>query len=275
MGGSALAARGDGAAMFLNPAGVAGLPAPEAYFMYQRFYAGLSGVDAIGQSFVAFAAPTRAGALAAGLAQFQASGLLQERVVGLSFARRWFGAFDAGVTAKHMHRRFLVESDSAAAADPVFRGGAGRSVFALDLGGAVAATESLTAGLAARNLNRPDAGLATPDPVARELQASLAWRSRSRGLRATADYAYRELDSGTPRDRSVPGVGLEKSLQGGRAAFRVGATPDRFGGGAGIRFGRLSFDYAFVLNRELLADSAGNHMIGVRYRFGAAGEAAP
>ena len=49
MGGAGLASRGDSANLFLNPGGVAGLAGAEAYFMYNRLYAGLKGGDGIGR----------------------------------------------------------------------------------------------------------------------------------------------------------------------------------------------------------------------------------
>lgn len=268
MGGAALASRGDTAGMFLNPATVAGLPAPEGYFLYNRFYAGLAGVEALSRNFLAFGVPTKAGSFALGLDQFQASGLLQERIVGLSFARRWFGSLEAGVTAKYVHHRFSLDSGPAAVADPVFNGGTGKGAFALDFGVAGIVSAPLTAGIAARNVNRPDVGLSTPDPVARELQGSLAYDFLRWRLRVTADWLYRELEAGSPRDRSVPGVGLEKTIGDGRAKFRAGATSEQFGGGVGISFNRLTFDYALVLSRNLISDNAGTHLIGVRWRFG-------
>ncbi|MDD5304105.1 MAG: hypothetical protein PHS14_13470, partial [Elusimicrobia bacterium] len=101
----------------------------------------------------------------------------------------------------------------------------------------------------------------------------LAYDIKDWGLKLTADYLYRDSSSGSLRERSVPGVGLEKALDGDRVKFRVGVTPDQFSGGAGIQFDRLGFDYAFILSRNLLTDNAGTHMIGIRYRFG--GDAAP
>ena len=66
----------------------------------------------------------------------------------------------------------------------------------------------------------------------------------------------------------MPSVGLEKSLADNRVKFRVGATTDQFSGGVGFQLDRLGVDYAFVLNRGLIADNTGAHMIAVRYRFG-------
>jgi len=262
MGGSILAGRGDSAALFLNPAAVAGLESPEAYFQHNRFYAGLSGVGELSQSFAVFGAPTRLGVLAVGLGQYQASGLLQERVIGVAFSRRWFDAFEAGVTGKFLHHRFMPGLDPAASTDPVFQNGASRGAFALDFGASVALSGSLTAGVVFRNLNRPDVGLTSPDPAPRELQTGISYDVGYWGLRLTSDYLHRD------GQRGAPGVGLEKTLEGGRVKFRVGATPDQFSGGGGLQFDRFGIDYAFTLNRHLLSDNAGTHKIGVRYRFG-------
>lgn len=268
MGGAGLAGRGDSAALFLNPAGVAGLKSPEAYFMYNRFYAGLSGVDGLAQGFSAVGIPTKLGALGIGYGDFQASGLLEERILGVTFARRWFDAFEAGVTGKYLYHRYMIGSDASAGGDPVFRNGAARGAFALDAGLSAAVAGPLTAGLAVRNINRPDVGLESEDRVPREIQASLSYGIADWGLKLTADYLYRDAGSGSLRERSVPGIGLEKALEGDRVKFRLGVTPDRLSGGGGIQFDRLGFDYAFILSRNLLADNAGTHMIAVRYRFG-------
>lgn len=273
MGGSALAGRGDSAAIFLNPAGVAGVKRTEAYFMYNRFYAGLSGVEGLGQGFAALAVPTRIGTLGVGFGDLHASGLLQERVIGVALARRWFDAFEAGVTAKYLHHRYLIASDPSASADPVFSGGTSRGALALDFGVSAAVAGPLRAGLAVRNVNRPDVGLVSEDRIPREIQGSLSYDIEAWALRLTADYLYRDADSGSLRERGSPSVGLEKSLADGRVKFRAGAGLDQFSGGAGLQFDRLGFDYAFVLSRNLLADNAGTHMLGVRWRFG--GDAAP
>jgi hypothetical protein len=275
MGGASLNNHADSAALFLNPAESAALARPEAYMAYDRLYAGLNGVGAIGQGFLALGVPTRVGTLGVGVSDFQASGLLNERVVGLSWSRRWFGAFDAGVTAKYLHHSYQIGGDALAAADPVFKNGTSRGAFALDLGVGVPISPSLRLGLAVRNLNQPDVGLATTDRVAREVQAGLsydfdpAWE-----LRGTADYTYKAVPSGTLPDRSTPALGLEKGFVDGRVKFRVGVTMDQFSAGVGIAFGPATFDYAFILNRNLVSNNAGTQQVGIRYRFGDASKSA-
>jgi len=280
MGGSILAGSRDGASLFLDPSGVAGLDRPEAYFTYNRFYTGLRDVSGgLGQGFAAVGIPLRrgkAGSLAVGYGDLQAYGLLHERVFGVAYARRWRDSFEGGVTAKYLHHRYLIAGDPAASGDPVFAGGTARGAFAFDAGvRAEVLGPVVTAGLAVRNINRPDVGLESEDRVPREVQGALSYNAASWGLRMTADFLYRDAASGTIREKSVPGLGLEKTLEGGRAKFRLGATLDQFSGGGGIQFDRLGFDYAFVLTRNLVANNAGTHIIGVRYRFGGAPSAPP
>jgi hypothetical protein len=270
MGGASLSNPGDCAALFLNPAVGAGLRSPEAYFMYNQLYAGLSGVGSIGQGFAAVGVPTRVGTVQVGFNNLQASGLLEERVLGVTFARRWLDAVSAGVTGKYLHHRYLIGSDPAAAADPVFHRGTARAALALDAGLSVAVAKPLQVGLAVRNINQPDVGLAAADRVPREFQAGLAYDVAPWALRLTADYTYRDAQAGTLQDRSRPGVGLEKGYAGDKVKLRLGASLDQFSAGVGIQFGRWGLDYAILMSRTLLADSAGTHMVGLRYRFGEA-----
>src|SRR4051812_17229448 len=58
MGGASLGSLGDPTALFLNPAAASGLKTFDAYVSYSQLFAGLNGVDAIGQTFVAAGVPT-------------------------------------------------------------------------------------------------------------------------------------------------------------------------------------------------------------------------
>ncbi|HXS99724.1 MAG TPA: hypothetical protein VN915_03555 [Elusimicrobiota bacterium] len=268
MGGASLAGIGDSAALFLNPAAAARLEHPEAYFMYNQLYTGLKGAGGIGQGFASFGVPTKYGTLAAGYGEFQATGLVDERVVGLSYSRTLFGVLDAGVTGKYLSHSYNVGSDPLAASDPVFAHGTGRGALSLDAGVIASLSDSLKAGVAVRNINEPDVGLASLDRVPREIQAGLKYDITAWALRLTADYVYRDVPSGTFAERAVPSVGLEKGFMNDAVRFRAGATPDTFTGGVGIRVGPVDFDYAFVLTRGLMANNAGSQQAGFRYRFG-------
>ncbi len=271
MSGASLGRQGDSAALFLNAAGVAGLKSREGYFMYNRLYAGLSGVETLDKGFAAFGFPTKLGSLAVGYGHFRASGLLEERVIGVSFARRCFDFVDFGVTGKYLYHRYMIGDDPAFSNDPVFSNGTARGAFAIDAGVSAVVAGPLRAGFAVRNINAPDVGLSSVDRARREFQAGLSYVFEAPKLRLTADYVYRDVDSGSLTERGIPSAGLEKSLAGDLVKFRIGATPDQFSAGVGFQFDHLGVDYAFVLNRKLIADNAGTHMIAVRYQFGAAG----
>lgn len=275
MSGASLGRRGDSAALFLNAAGVAGLESREGYFMYNRLYAGLSGVETLDKGFAAFGFPTKLGSLAVGYGHFQASGLLEERVIGVTFARRWLDHVDFGVTGKYLYHRYTIGDEPGASSDPVFSNGTARGAFALDAGVSAAVAGPLRAGLAVRNINSPDVGLSSVDRVPREAQAGLSYDIEAWKLRLTADYVYRDVESGSLKERGIPSAGLEKSLAGDLVKFRIGATPDQFSGGVGFQLDRLGVDYAFVLNRNLISDNVGTHMIAIRYRFGASATASP
>jgi hypothetical protein len=269
MGGASLANTADSAALFLNPAASSRLEWPEAYFMYNQLYAGLSGVGSIGQGFAAAGLPTKYGTFGLGFGDFHAAGLLEERVIGLSYSRRLFGVLDAGVTGKYLSHSYLIGSDPAAANDPVFAHGTARSAYALDAGVIATLTPAVKLGLAVRNINEPNVGLASLDRVPREIQAGLSYDVTAWALRLTADYVYRDVPSGSFSDRALPSVGLEKGFVDDRVRFRLGATPDQFSGGIGVRFGPIDFDYTFILTRGLISNNAGTQQAGLRYRFGA------
>lgn len=270
MAGSSLPAEADSAAIFQNAAGVAGLERGEAYMMYNKLYAGQEGVDSIGQSFISAGIPTRLGAFGVGLSDFKADGLLNERVLGVSFSRRLSRAVSAGVAAKYLYHNYAASSDRSATGDPVFANGTSRGAAAFDAGVVVSLTDNLKAGFASRNINSPDVGLDSEDRVPREHQGGLSYRLGSWGLRTTADVTYRDNHVGTLRDRMTPTIGLEKSFGDERVKFRAGAGLEQFSAGVGMQFDRFGFDYSFILTRTLVTSNAGTHLIGIRYRFGAA-----
>jgi hypothetical protein len=275
MGGASLASQGDSAALFLNPAGVAGLRSPEAYLMYNQLYSGLSGVGSIGQGLITAGVPTSIGTVAVGFSNFQASGLLEERVFGVTFARHWLGSVEVGVTGKYFYHSYLIGSDPSAASDPVFNNGAARGAFALDVGLIAPVSSQLKVGLVVRNLNQPDVGLSTVDRVPREIQTGLAYEISPWALRLTADYTYSAFQSGSLSEQNQFGIGFEKGFVNDMVKLRLGATLDQFSGGVGIQLGPLGLDYTCILSRTVLANNAGTQMVGMRYRFGGAAQSPP
>jgi hypothetical protein len=274
MSGASIPAQPDSASIFQNPAGVSGLDRGEAYMMYDKLYAGQKGVDSIGQGFLAAGAPTRWGALSAGVSDFKAAGLLDERMVGVGFSRPLAGGIDAGVTLKYLYHKYAPGSDQSGVGDPIFARGTARGAAAFDAGVIATLSKTVKAAFAVRNINSPDVGLDSEDRVPREYQAGLAYDAPGWLLKTTADVVYRDNHVGTLRDRATPSIGFEKSFADAPVKFRVGASPDQFSAGVGFQFNRFGFDYAFILTRNMISSSAGSHVIAVRYRFGGASAAA-
>ena len=250
----------------MNPARLAAVERADFYFMHSQMYAGMEGVGTIGQGFVSSAFPTRWGTLGLGLATFRAEGLLSERTVMVSAARR-FGRLELGVTGKHLHHGYESAGDPLAANDPVFANGRSKGAFSLDAGAAFRVSEPLTIGVAVRNLNAPNVGLAVEDRVEREVQAGAAYDfGEKTGLRLTGDLLVRENRSGGQR-ALTPALGLEKRFSEA-AKFRFGASGSELTAGFGLQFGGIGLDYAFVLRRRLIEGSLGTHTLGLRVRFG-------
>jgi hypothetical protein len=268
LGGASLTSSHDSASLFGNPAQLAGMMQPDFYFMYDQMYAGLAGVGAIGQGFISGGLPTRYGTFGFGLGMFRAAGLMEERTLALTYARKLTDRLEIGLTGKQLYHSFLIGGDSLAAADPVFAQGHSSSAFGLDLGLRAKVTDAFHVGLVVRNLNEPNVGLAIEDRVPREVQGGLSYDLAKRRLRFTADLTYRDNNAGATQERLTPALGVEKGFQDSRFVFRAGLTPDSFSAGFGLRWGTVGLDYALVLNRNLIAGNVGTHQLGLRVRFG-------
>lgn len=267
MGGVSVYGTPEAGGLFQNPAAAAGLERGEAYFLYNKLYAGQESAN-IGQGIMAAAVPTKLGVIGAAVANFHAAGLMDERVGSVSLSRRLFGRVHGGLALKYLHHDYLTGSDPLAAADPVFANGTSKGAASFDAGVKADLTDELSAGASVRNINSPDVGLASEDRVPREYQAGASYDVKPWGLRVSGDVLYRDNKVGTLRDRMVPAVGLEKRFEDERIRFRVGANTEQLSAGVGINVGKLGFDYAFVIARNLASDNAGTHLIGLKYRFG-------
>ena len=276
MGNASLASDGDSSAIFANPAMMAGGTRSDAYFGYTDMFSGLKGAAKMGSGFMTGAVPALGGVIGAGVATFDAKGLLSERTVSVGYARAR-GKLSYGLAGKFLHHSYDTDGDALAAQDPVFSNGASASGFTIDAGAAYAVTEAIKVGLSVRNLTSPDVGLASEDRVPRTVQGGASWAVPAwtvgdrtiRGLKLTADVS--KTDEEGQAGRIHPSIGVEKLLSDGRVAFRAGVSETEFTGGVGVRFNdRMAFDYSLILRRNMLQDNLGTHSIGLRVAFGGA-----
>ncbi len=269
MGYASLSAHPGSQNLFANPAQIAGMRQPDAYFMYDQLYAGLQGVGTIGQQLVSAGVPTKYGTFGVGVGLFSASGLYEERTIAVTYARRFGERVMLGISGKQLYHSYQIGGDPMAAVDPVFQSGHAASAFAVDLGAAVKVSAPVTLGLTVRNINSPNLGLATRDTVPREVQGGLAYDfPADKRLRLTADVTYRDGNYDRTLGRITPAIGLEKGFPGDRFVFRLGLTSLEATAGFGLRWGSFGIDYALVLRRTLLDGNVGTHMLGLRWYFG-------
>jgi len=264
MGNAFLASSGEPAAVFNNPAGIASLRTSELSFLYHKPFAGLPEVD-LAAGHAAFALPIRGGNLALGYALFQGDSLVSEQTLALSYAFK-VQAVQLGLGAKRLSHSYNVHNDPLAHDDPVFANGTSKSAVAFDAGAIVPLGKMLKLGLAVRNINQPNVGLASKDVVPREIQTGLMLNMAGLGLKATGDIFVRSAVSGEAKQAPVPFLGLEKSFKNA-LALRLGANTEEFTGGFGVKVRNIGFDYALVINKNLMDDNAGSHKLGMTYKF--------
>lgn len=266
MGNAFLASNNEPASVFTNPAGIASMKHTEVSFLYAKPFAGLQGVN-MNTGHAALVVPTVVGQLGAGFAHFQSQGLMEERILALSYGVK-LGKAQVGVTAKQLSHSFSPSNDPLAANDPVFAKGTGKSAMTMDVGGVVPMGKFLRAGVAVRNLNSPDLGLATEDRVAREIQGGLMLDFSGMGLKVAGDFSLRQNSADGIKNEPIPYLGVEKSLYKNKLALRAGANTLSYTGGFGLKLGNIGIDYAMVFSKNLLSDNYGTQKMGMSYRFG-------
>ncbi len=275
MGSAFLASYDEAAAVFSNPAGLAAIPEPEIFCLYGKPLAGLPGV-AMWSGDIAVALPFTFGHFGLGYSVFQADGLLREQAAALAYGQEMWQGLRAGITLKYLFHDYLIGNDPLATIDPVFNHGTSRGVFSVDLGALwslerilpLGSEQGLAWGMALRNLNEPDWGLASEDRVLLEGQTGLLWAMKPWGFTATADVLFRNTGAGQMREDPLVFFGVQKTFFDRQLAVRLGANPLEITGGFGVNWGPWVIDYAAIFKFNLLSDNFGSHKVGLTFRFG-------
>lgn len=270
MGGAFVAISDDASGAFVNPAGLTQLQGMEGHFMYAKPFAGLEGVN-FGLGALALAAPLgEKNALALTASNFSASGLLQETVASLSYARE-ISRLSLGVSAKYLYHSYKVDTNN----DPIFSDGTSKGAFTADLGALLKLNDRISVGATGRNLIKADVGLKTEDVVPMEYQAGIASSLIRRGLldlTGTLDVSYRDQDYGSSSDKMDIHAGLENWFADRTFAFRLGGSKTKVTAGASLLKPMggivLGIDYAFQMDLNLTEDNYGTHRVGLVLKMG-------
>lgn len=268
MGGAFTAVSAGSESMCSNPAALLETSSPELTAVYGRLYSGLSDDSEIGQGYFGFATPVKRylqGSAGFAWNDTRLSEAYSETTFSVSYATAVYRGLGAGLTLKYLRRSYV--SDSYTAIDPVFSDGYSASALGADLGFFYRPDAKYAFGLAVKNLNRPDLGLASPDRLPME-------------VRAGASYAVRaslfDLDASFAGPDYTVSAGAEYSFQR-RYALRMGLAAGNnsrrtVNMGVGGRFGLAEFDYAFSLPIGGISGTMGSHRLAFSFRFGPEGD---
>lgn len=265
MGGAFTAIPGGAEAACTNPAALVETTSPELTAVYGRLYSGLSDDSKIGQGYFGFALPVKKylpGAAAFSWSDLRLSEAYAESAYSVSYATHVYRGINAGLSLKYLRRGYV--SDAYTAVDPVFADGYSKGALGADLGFFWRPEPRYAVGMTIKNLNKPDLGLASSDPLPVEVRAGVSYAVKSSLLdfdAAFADSAY------------TLSAGAEYMFQR-RYALRMGLSAGNDSRrsvnlGLGGRFGLAEFNYAFSLPIGGIAGTIGSHLLAFSFRFGA------
>jgi LysM repeat protein len=265
MGGAFTAVPGGAEAVCSNPASLVETQSPELTAAYGRLYSGLTDESKIGQGYFGFAGPVKRylqGSAGFAWNDTRLSEAYSETTFAVSYATSVYRGLGTGVTLKYLRRGYV--SDSYTAVDPVFGGGYTKSGFGADLGFFYRPRPAYALGLAVKNINKPDMGLASPDKLPVEIRAGASYALRTSLLGLDASFAGSDY---------TVSAGAEYSFQR-RYALRMGLSAGNdsrrnLNLGVGGRFGLAQFDYSFSLPLSGISGTMGSHRLAFSFRFGA------
>ncbi len=264
MGGAFTAVPSGSEAMCSNPAALLETSSPEFTAVYGKLYSGLSDDSKIGQGYFGLATPlTRFLPGVAGFAwnDTRLSDAYSETTFAVSYATSVYRGLGTGLTLKYLRRGYV--SDAYTALDPVFSGGYSKGALGADLGFFYRPAPGCALGLAVKNLNKPDLGLASADRLPVEVHAGASYALKTSLLDLDASFSGSDYNAA---------AGAEYSFQG-RYALRMGLAAGNnsrrsVNMGFGGRFGLAEFDYAFSLPLGGISGTAGSHRLAFSFRFG-------
>lgn len=289
LGGAMVADGGDAMGFFINPASVAWGRASAIEMYSSKLYWGLEGDDLVRTALGGFTSLYDWGAFGLGHDRFDGQ-LYSEHQTLLTYARLLRPNLSVGVGARLFGRGY--EETPYTAVDPLFQQyGYTTSSIGIDLGVQWRMSETLSFGLAARRINRPNQALedGAEDPLPRELQVGAAWKYGM--FTFFGDLEYRDVDvNGVD---ATPRLGVETNLLERKLFLRAGGNRDEIDFGFGLNFYRkqsssnytlpradgtserirefrdLKMRVAYTLRYPIggISNTFGTHMLGMRIYF--------
>jgi LysM repeat protein len=264
MGGAFTAIPGGAEAACSNPAALVETSQPELTAVYGRMYSGLTDDSRIGQGYFGFAMPVKKylpGAAAFAWSDLRLSEAYSESSYSVSYATHVYRGINAGLSLKYLRRGYV--ADAYTAMDPVFADGYSKGALGADLGLFWRPEPRYAVGMTIKNLNKPDLGLASSDPLPVEVRAGVSYAVKSSLL--DFDAAFSDSDY-------TLSAGAEYMFQR-RYALRMGLSAGNDSRrsvnlGLGGRFGLAEFNYAFSLPIGGIAGTIGSHLLAFSFRFG-------
>jgi tetratricopeptide (TPR) repeat protein len=291
--GDAFTALADDAyAIHYNPAGLAQLERPELAAAYSRLYLGLSDNSDLGSSQIVYAQPLahgKEGVLGIGWERFSLSGLYTEQTITASYGRRfWSGdngaQFMAGVNAKYLTHSFAPGPEATSSCnagfcgggpDPVLTGPTSKSVPDADIGFIYRFPRRFQLGLSVLNVTQPNVAFAGTDPLQREINLGLAYKSVWLSLLGELKMVP-AATGGTDRDVVVAAERYFPTLDYGQFGLRgsIGFSMNdsnyrQMTVGASYRINELQFDYAYIIPVGGVEGQSGSQRVSLSFRFGA------
>lgn len=285
LGGAFTALADDANAPAYNPAGITQIEHNELTIMYAQLFSGLTlfagdsgDTSNLSLGYFSYVPDIKRfsphlGSFAVSWASFNASHVASEDTFTLTWAHEapfleWDGAnVFLGVNANYLRHSFVL--DSRTAQDPVFRNGSSAGAFGADLGALVRPNfhvlPGLKFGLAVKNINEPDVGLASVDRVPREIHGGVAYQDND------LPYFTPTLDLGSRSGVTRVAAGWEGWFARNTVGLRLGGNLYEFGGGIGLQyplFGRMVWrlDYS-ILAPFQVQGSNGTHRVSLSIDF--------
>jgi len=300
MAGAFISISDDATGIAYNPAGISQITKKEIMYMYSKPYVGLEEVN-LRYGFLSLICPfKKIGVFGLAWKNFNVSDLYQENSVIFSYGYKINKYLPekikqeilTGINLKYLFHSY--ELDIRTKNDPVFLNGSSKGNISIDIGVVISKIThklpDLKLGIVVKNINQPNLGLSSNDPVYREFGIGISchlerflWMRyttetvKSGKFKYDKDKVNRFIESFILssdiiyRNKEINfKFGLELSLWGKLLNIRTGVSLQEFCLGLGMRLPlkiyKIYFDYGFSFPFYLHGTN-GTHKISFSVRF--------